>query len=178
MYGAFLLDRHKEARQSEARRSAIYEALLAEVKLTEESTRWYQAYLDSNYVRPIVQPYEQGEQPPIYGLWLPTGRQSGAWGAMLEAGVDLLDPQFIQTVEWHRSTVQFMLDQSERAMRLSDERIEPLLGSDAFYESSGRLQPQHRWYPRLLGYLHGNADYVLASADSLRTEIEYRLGTR
>ncbi|MEM1126645.1 MAG: hypothetical protein AAGI71_08340 [Bacteroidota bacterium] len=106
--------KYQETRREETRRTAIYETLLAEAERTKNYAQWYQTYLDSNYVQPIVRPYERGQTPPIYGLWLPTARQSGTWAAVLEAGVDLLDPSFIQQVETHRFTLQFMIDQTDR----------------------------------------------------------------
>lgn len=175
VYAAFLLSAYQQTRKDDARRTAIYEVLLAEAEQTADFARWYQSYFETNYAEPMLQPYERGERPPIYGLWLPTARQSGTWTAMLEAGVDLLDPAFIQQVEAHRSRVQFMIDQTDRAVRLSDEKIEPVPSQDDFYGPDGRLRKPYRWYPRLLGYLSGNAVNVEASADSLQTAIRLRI---
>ena len=75
----------------------------------------------------------------------------------------------------HRPRVQFMIDQTDRAVRLSDEKIEPVPSQDDFYGPDGRLRKPYRWYPRLLGYLSGNAVNVEASADSLQTAIRLRI---
>lgn len=175
VYGAFLLDRFQEEQRDATRRTAIYQALKIDVERTKRRIQWHRDWLETKYIETIVQPYERGEQPTIVGLWLPSASQSGAWSAMVEVGVDLLDPAFIQEVESHRATVQFMMDQSNRAVQLSDTRIGPLLGEHDFYGDDGRLLLRHRWYPQLLGYLAGNADRAADSAERLEAELERRL---
>ncbi|MEO0557251.1 MAG: hypothetical protein AAF170_03600 [Bacteroidota bacterium] len=176
VYAAFMLGRYQEGQKDEARRGAIYQALLAEVDRTAADVAEHREVLVSGWVEPIVESYERGEKPYIYGLWLPTRPPSGAWDSMLASGIDLLDPALIQAVEGHRSDLQFMLDQADRAVRLSDEQITPNMGDQDFYQGeSAQLRAQYQWYPQLLGYLVGNADKAAASSDSLRAEIQRRI---
>ncbi|MEM7583552.1 MAG: hypothetical protein AAF560_09255 [Acidobacteriota bacterium] len=176
VYAAFLLARFQDARQDDVRRKAIYETLLAEVEQTEAVIHDHHRVLHDVWIKPMVEPYERGEQPYIFGVWLPTGQLSGTWEALLESGVDLLDPDFIQKVGTHRARIQFMLDQSTRAVRLSDEHITPVMEEQPYYDpATGRLRPQYAWYMDLPVYLVNNAERAIASTKDLRTEIQRRL---
>ncbi|MEL6615992.1 MAG: hypothetical protein AAFQ43_09660 [Bacteroidota bacterium] len=175
VYAAFLLSQVQESRRDDARRTAIYQALLTDIERTEAQIADHREILRSSWLEPIAEPYARGEQPVIYSLWLPTPPQSGVWDSVLESGVDLLDPALIEQVEAQRADVQFMLDQANTTIQRSNDHITPLLGTTDFYGADGRLRPQFAWYVRFLGYLDGNAERAAASTETLRAELERRV---
>ena len=176
VYAAFLLGAYQERQRDDDRRQAIYRALLSEVDRMDRLVDDQRRVLRDVWIEPMVEPYERGERPFVYGVWLPSGHLGETADGLVESGVGLLDPALVQQVGTHRALVQFMLDQSARALRLSDEQITPRMEAQDFYDpESGRLRPQHRWYVVLPEYLMDNADRAAASGDSLRAEIERRL---
>lgn len=151
---AFLLEEHREGREDEERRDQIYQLVADELEELVDgfdpedcTSAW-----DSTVYRPFMEPYEQGEQPPL-PVFVPPGssfRGGGAWNALLATSGDVVEVELIRDIEDILDDLSASSAETHALRENTEALLIPHLDEPAayFYDTdTGRLNQRYRWFP-------------------------------
>lgn len=173
VYAAFALSAWQERREATERRQQIELALVREIRDITANTR-QAATWTGEAVAHYDSAFAVGSRPRLEPMIEPIGVRAHMWEATLESGgLELLDVGRIYRLSQFYNELNIGFEQLAQLRTLSETVLIPNLGrgSGEFYDEDGKLRVKYGWYMMGLRNLHGLAERITASGDSLVAEL-------